>query len=101
MARAKLSSEEVEQRLRGLDGWTVLEGKLHREYRFGNFIEAFGFMTSGALAAESMNHHPEWSNVYATVRIDLTTHDAGGITERDFELARRFDELAHRRLQPG
>ncbi len=75
---------------RGLPAHIVL----HREYRFPDFVAAFGFMTSAALAAESINHHPEWKNVYNRVVVDLTTHDAGGITEKDLELARRMDALA-------
>src|SRR5262249_23639652 len=87
MATTKLDGGEVAQRLTALAGWTVQDGKLHREYRFTDFVEAFGFMASAALIAERMNHHPEWFNVWSTVRIDLTTHDAGGITEKDFALA--------------
>lgn len=90
----KLDEETIERRLRELSGWTVAGGKLHREIRFADFVAAFGFMTSVALAAEAMNHHPEWSNVYHTVRIDLVTHDAGGITDNDFALATRIDGLA-------
>ena len=60
---------------------------------FADFVEAFGFMTRVALLAETANHHPEWSNVYNRVEIDLTTHDAGGITERDFKLAQRINQL--------
>lgn len=94
----KLSESQIQEGLRELPQWSVAAGKLHREYRFGSFVEAFGFMASGALVAESMNHHPEWSNVYQTVKIDLTTHDAGGITENDLEMARRFEKLAAGRI---
>jgi 4a-hydroxytetrahydrobiopterin dehydratase len=88
MSRPKaLSTEEVQTRLRSLEGWTLTEGKLHKEFRFANFVEAFGFMSQVALFAEKMDHHPEWSNVYNRVDVDLTTHDAGGVTELDFELA--------------
>ena len=88
MARPKaLSPEEVESRTSQLTGWSLENGKLHREFTFANFIEAFGFMTQSALVAEKMDHHPEWSNVYNRVVVDLTTHDAGGLTELDFELA--------------
>jgi 4a-hydroxytetrahydrobiopterin dehydratase len=90
----KLSESQVREGLQELRQWSVAGGKLHREYRFGSFVEAFGFMASAALIAESMNHHPEWSNVYQTVKIDLTTHDAGGITGNDLEMARRFEKLA-------
>jgi 4a-hydroxytetrahydrobiopterin dehydratase len=97
MARPKkLDEAAVREALAALPGWLFADGKLHRELRFPDFVRAFGFMTSVALVAESMNHHPEWSNVYARVTIDLTTHDAGGITELDLELARRISELAAR-----
>jgi 4a-hydroxytetrahydrobiopterin dehydratase len=94
MAIAKLEPDEIARRLTSLTGWTVAEGKLHREFRFADFVTAFGFMTRAALVAERMNHHPEWFNVWNTVRVDLTTHDAGGISGRDFELAAEMDRLA-------
>jgi 4a-hydroxytetrahydrobiopterin dehydratase len=94
MARSKLDDAEIERRLRDLPHWVLSGGKLHREYRFADFVSAFGFMASVALAAEAMNHHPEWSNVYSTVRVDLVTHDAGGITAHDFALAARIEQLA-------
>jgi 4a-hydroxytetrahydrobiopterin dehydratase len=94
MAIAKLDTDEVTRRLAQLPGWTLVAGKLHREYRFADFVEAFGVMASVALVAERMNHHPEWFNVWNTVRIDLTTHDAGGITAKDFELAEAMERLA-------
>jgi 4a-hydroxytetrahydrobiopterin dehydratase len=93
MSRAKLSNEQIQENLRVLSLWSVQDEKLHRELSFPDFVEAFGFMSSVALVAERMDHHPEWSNVYGRVVIDLTTHDAGGITERDFELARRIEAL--------
>ena len=73
------------------NAWILKENKLHREYQFKNFVEAFGFMTQIALIAEKSNHHPEWFNVYNKVVIDLTTHEARGITERDFSLAQQMD----------
>ena len=94
MPRNKLDDAEIDRRLKDLQGWTLAAGKLHREYRFADFVAAFGFMASVALAAEGMNHHPEWCNVYNTVRVDLVTHDAGGITELDFRLASRMEGLA-------
>lgn len=100
MAIARLEAEDIARRLATLAGWTVQAGKLHREYRFGDFVEAFGFMTAAALVAERMNHHPEWFNVWSTVRIDLTTHDAGGITAMDFELATVMERLAAGRPDP-
>ena len=88
MPRPKaLSKNEINARLATLDGWVLENDKLHREFVFANFIEAFGFMASAALVAEKMDHHPEWSNVYNRVAVDLTTHDADGVTELDFELA--------------
>lgn len=97
MTRPKLDAGELTQRLAQLPGWTLVNGKLHREYRFADFVEAFGFMASVAVIAERMNHHPEWSNVWATVVIDLTTHDAGGITDSDVVLAGEIERLAGRR----
>lgn len=90
----KLSEAEIQAKLENLPGWSLQDGKLHRQFQFGSFVEAFGWMSSVALVAESMGHHPEWSNVYNRVRVDLTTHDAGGITELDFTLAQRMNELA-------
>ena len=90
----KLSDGEVEGALKELPGWGVREGKLHREFRFGDFVEAFGFMARSALVAEALNHHPEWFNVYGRVVVDLVTHDAGGITALDLEMARRMSEFA-------
>jgi len=92
--RRKLTDEELDDALKTLDGWSVEEGKLHKEYSFNDFVEAFGFMASVALAAEKKNHHPEWFNVYDTVRIDLSTHDVGGITTWDVELAEEMDRIA-------
>ena len=95
MARPKaLEIAEIEAKLANLDGWSLEGGKLHREFRFANFASAFGFMTSVALVAEKMDHHPEWSNVYSTVVVDLTTHDAGGLTRLDFELAAAMNAAA-------
>ena len=99
--RQKLSDTEIQTRLANLPGWSLANGKLHREYRFGDFVAAFGFMASAALVAESMNHHPEWFNVYNRVRVDLNTHDAGGITALDFALAEKMDALAKSPLAPG
>lgn len=76
------------------DGWELREGKLQRTFVFADFVSAWGFMSQVALQAEKMNHHPEWFNVYNRVRVDLTTHDAGGISTNDFELARMMDAVA-------
>ena len=89
-----LTTEELNEALERLENWRLLDGKLHREFRFRNFIEAFGFMTRAAIEAEKMNHHPEWSNVYSRVMVNLTTHDADGITSLDTRLATIMDELA-------
>ena len=89
----KLSSDEIQTELKKVAGWVIQDAKLHKEFQFSSFIEAFGFMTQLALVAESMNHHPEWFNVYNRVVIDLTTHDAGGISNLDFELASKANDL--------
>ncbi len=91
---ANLSSAEIESHLAETPGWSIVNDKLHREFKFADFVAAFGFMTRAALVAESMNHHPEWFNVYNRVTVDLTTHDAGGISSKDFQLARRMNQLA-------
>lgn len=91
--RRKLQAGEIEEQLRSLNGWTVVNGKLHKEFKFGDFVGAFGFMSSVALIAESMNHHPDWSNVYNRVTIELITHDLGGISTFDIEFARRVEKL--------
>ena len=90
----KLSQEDISAALNDLPGWSLVNDKLSREFKFANFVEAFGFMTSAAIEAEKMNHHPEWFNVYSKVIVDLTTHEAGGITELDLELARKMNELS-------
>jgi 4a-hydroxytetrahydrobiopterin dehydratase len=92
--RRPLSSGEIAERLASLPGWTHEGGALHREFRFADFSEAFGFMARAALSAEKMNHHPSWSNVWSRVVVDLSTHDAGGVTEWDVALAREMDRLA-------
>lgn len=94
MSTTKLSPNELDAALSELGTWSLQNEKLHRQFQFASFVEAFGFMSSAALVAESMGHHPEWFNVYNRVIVDLTTHDAGGITTKDIELARRMNELA-------
>ncbi|NJL28674.1 MAG: 4a-hydroxytetrahydrobiopterin dehydratase [Thermoanaerobaculia bacterium] len=96
MSRQRLSPEEIDRRLAELQGWSLAAGKLHRELSFDDFVAAFGFMASVALIAEAMCHHPEWSNVYNRVTLDLSTHDAGGLTALDFEFAARVDRLLGR-----
>ena len=95
LPRHRLSEEDIQQALTSLPGWTVKNGKLHREYRFEDFVKAFGFVTSVALVAESMSHHPEWSNVYNTVVFDLWTHSIPGISNLDAELAAKVETLAN------
>lgn len=92
----KLTDTEIEMALATLPGWSVAAGKLHKEYRFPNFIQAFGFMATSAISIEKMDHHPEWLNVYNRVSVDLTTHDSGGITHKDVELARLLEAVAAR-----
>jgi len=85
---------EVEAAIAGLDGWELVDGKLYREFGFDNFVEAIGFMMRAAVWAEMLNHHPDWSNLYDTVRIWLETHDVGGISQLDVQLANKMNELA-------
>jgi len=89
----KLPDEILSDRIASLSGWALEGGRLHREFQFEDFVEAFGFMARVALVAEAMNHHPEWKNVWNRVVVDLSTHDAGGITELDLELARRINGM--------
>ena len=84
-----------EAALEKLDGWVLQDGKLHREFKFSNFVKAFAFMCGAAIEAEKMNHHPEWFNVYNKVNVQLVTHDADGITELDFRLASKMNDLAN------
>jgi len=93
VSSTKLTSSEIEQRLADLPDWGLDQHKLYRHFVFENFIAAFGFMSQVALLAETMNHHPEWSNVYNRVDIYLTSHDVEGLSERDFTLAQRINSL--------
>ncbi|HEY5028242.1 MAG TPA: 4a-hydroxytetrahydrobiopterin dehydratase [Candidatus Angelobacter sp.] len=93
MSRGKLSKQEIAAGLCNLDGWSVVKGKLHRTFEFKDFAQAFGFMKRVALAADRMDHHPDWSNAYNKVTIDLSTHSAGGLTKNDFELAGRIQKI--------
>jgi 4a-hydroxytetrahydrobiopterin dehydratase len=92
--RQPLSPQEVSSTLASLPGWSVVDGKLHREYKFSDFVHAFAFMTAAALVAEKMDHHPDWLNVYNRVTVNLWTHDAGGITKLDMELAGHMEKIA-------
>ncbi len=91
--RQKLTDTEIDGKLTEIPGWSYEGGKLHREYKFTNFVEAFGFMSQVALIAERMDHHPDWSNVYNTVVVDLNTHDVGGVSALDFELAAAANKI--------
>jgi len=93
VSRQKLPETEITAALAGLAGWSYANGKLHREFKFENFVEAWGFMSSCALVAEAMNHQPDWSNVWNRVTVDLMSHDAGGVTKNDVDLARRMNQI--------
>ena len=93
MGLAKLSDDQIKEKLKELQGWQLVNGKLHKEFQFKDFNQAFGFMTRVALHAEKMDHHPEWFNVYNKLKVDLMTHDAGGITENDVKLAKILNSL--------
>ena len=90
----KLSDSEIQNRLASLPGWSIKAGKLHRDFQFADFVAAFGFMSRVALVAEKRDHHPEWFNVYNKVSVDLTTHDEGGISDKDVDLAKAMEALA-------
>lgn len=92
----KLTDEEIHSQLPRLAGWNLQSGKLHREYKFPDFTHAFGFMAAAATVIEKMNHHPEWFNVYNRVTVFLTTHDEGGISQKDFDLAALLEGLARK-----
>ena len=89
----RLSELEIEEELKKLSEWSVKNNKLYKEFEFDNFNQAFGFMTRAAMEIEKMNHHPEWFNVYNRITVQLTTHDAGGITKNDVDLARILNSL--------
>ena len=93
MGIQRLTDAEIASQLATLPQWQLRDGKLDRQFRFSNFVHAFGFMTRVALLAEQRDHHPEWSNVWNTVSIELTTHDSGGVTEKDLDLAREISRL--------
>jgi 4a-hydroxytetrahydrobiopterin dehydratase len=96
MTRQKLDSTAVAEKLAAVSGWSIDAGEtaLSRSFSFKDFSEAFGFMTRAALVAEKLDHHPEWKNVYKTVDVRLTTHDAGGLTGLDFDMAAAMDKIA-------
>ena len=94
MSIAKASQQEIDCFLDDYPQWSMRENKIHRAFVFNNFIEAFGFMTQSALIAERNDHHPQWSNTYKKVSVELMTHEAEGITSRDFDLAKAMDKIA-------
>ena len=93
MGANKLNDQEIDAGVAKIPGWSIERGNLHRAFEFADFSQAFGFMTRVALAAEAMNHHPDWSNAWNKVVIDLSTHSVGGITTNDFELAGKIQKL--------
>jgi 4a-hydroxytetrahydrobiopterin dehydratase len=94
----KMTDPEIAAALPNLPGWSLKDGKLHREYKLRDFKQAMDFMQAAVPEIEALNHHPEWSNVYNRVTVDLITHDAGGITAKDFELAELLEGLSKRAL---
>ncbi|MGY5152242.1 MAG: 4a-hydroxytetrahydrobiopterin dehydratase [Candidatus Nitrosopumilus sp. bin_6a] len=90
----RLSQLDIKEELKNLPGWNLINEKLHKEFEFDSFNQAFGFMTRAAMEIEKMNHHPEWFNVYNRITVELTTHDAGGITKNDINLAKILNSLA-------
>lgn len=96
MPATKLSEQEIAAELAKLKGWSIEGGKLHRAFEFRDFAQAFGFMSQVALAAETLGHHPDWSNSWNKVVIDLTTHSAGGLTRNDFALAGKIQQILER-----
>ncbi|MGI9614233.1 MAG: 4a-hydroxytetrahydrobiopterin dehydratase [Acidimicrobiales bacterium] len=89
----RLADDEIQERLATLPGWFLAEGRIRKDYEFASFVDAFAFMTRCADVAEELGHHPEWSNVYNRVTVELTTHDAGGITDLDFTFAARAEQF--------
>jgi 4a-hydroxytetrahydrobiopterin dehydratase len=99
MKREKLERAAITELLGDLEGWTLDDAasSISKTFKFASFLEAFGFMAESALVAEKLNHHPEWFNVYSRVEVKLNTHDAGGLTELDFKLAKAMEKAAARR----
>ena len=99
MAIMKMSATQIQSEVANLNAgldqsWQIVNGKLHKEFKFTNFVAAFGFMTQAAICAERMDHHPEWFNVYNRVDVTLSTHDAGGLSRRDVAMAKFIDSIA-------
>lgn len=93
MRMERLSEDQIQAELKNLNGWTIKDGKLHKDFVFDDFVDAFGFMSKASLHIERLNHHPEWLNVYNKLSVDLTTHDVGGITQNDVALAKVLNSL--------
>lgn len=93
---ARLGEGQIREQLAKIPAWTIVDGKLHREFKFKDFVEAFSFMSAVALIAEKKNHHPDWSNSYDRLVVDLVSHDVGALSQRDFDLAQAIDALARR-----
>jgi 4a-hydroxytetrahydrobiopterin dehydratase len=90
----KLTDIEIQEYFKKLkNGWLLKDQSIHQEFKFSSFISAFSFMTAIALEAEKANHHPNWENVYNRVKVTLNTHDAGGLTTKDFDLAQKIDDI--------
>jgi 4a-hydroxytetrahydrobiopterin dehydratase len=96
MKQSKLNDSEIQGRLGEIPGFSFAGGKLAKKFQFADFVSAFGWMSAAALVAEKMDHHPEWKNVYRNVDVELNTHDAGGVTDLDFTLAKKMNDLAKR-----
>jgi 4a-hydroxytetrahydrobiopterin dehydratase len=96
-----LSETQIEKALAALPGWSCLDGKLHKDLRFRDFNEAFGFMARVALVAEKRDHHPDWSNAYNRVVIDIVSHSAGGVTQKCLDLALDVEAIAREIVEPG
>jgi len=94
----KMTDAEISAAVTQLTGWSVKNGKLHREYKFLDFQRAIDFMVAAVPGIEKMNHHPEWANVYNRVTVDLSTHDAGGITQKDFDLGALLESVSKKVL---
>jgi len=93
MSQGKMSKHAIAAGLSKLNGWGMMKGKLHRMFEFKDFTQAFGFMKRVALAADRMDHHPDWCNAYNKVTVNLSTHSAGGLTKSDFELAGKIQKI--------
>ncbi len=96
LSREKFTEDQIDEAISVLEGWVKVDGRdaIRKVFEFGNFVEAFGFMTRSALVAETLDHHPEWFNVYNSVEVTLATHDADGVTEFDVELAKKMNKLS-------